>query len=100
MRLPKGTIDKFFLEQYIVENWDYISELIASKLYVKDNEMEVEIYLELKKYKLSYATLTKRDEEWKKSCQKIFDNSLIKKRNAQKRAIFIITQKEDKTRND
>ena len=63
MKLPKGTIDKFFLEQYIVENWDYISELIASKLYVKDNEMEVEIYLELKKYKLSYATLTKRDEE-------------------------------------
>ena len=63
MRLPKGTIDKFFLEQYIVENWDYISELIASKLYVKDNEMEVEIYLELKKYKLSYVTLTKRDEE-------------------------------------
>ena len=63
MRLPKGTIDKFFLEQYIVENWDYILELIASKLYVKDNEMEVEIYLELKKYKLSYATLTKRDEE-------------------------------------
>ena len=63
MKLPKGTIDKFFLEQYIVENWDYISELIASKLYVKDNEMEVEIYLELKKYKLSYVTLTKRDEE-------------------------------------
>lgn len=63
MKLPKGTIDKFFLEQYIVTNWDYISKLIASKLYVKDNEMETEIYLELKKYKLSYATLTKKDEE-------------------------------------
>ena len=57
MKLPKGTIDKFFLEQYIVENWDTILSLLDFNNNLLESEMDSQIYEELKKYKLSEATL-------------------------------------------
>ena len=57
MRLPEKMLDKFYLEKIIVENWDTILSLLDFNNNIFESEMDSQIYEELKKYKLSDATL-------------------------------------------
>ena len=57
MRLPKKMLDKFYLEKIVVENWDTILSLLDFNNNIFESEMDSQIYEELKKYKLSDATL-------------------------------------------
>lgn len=63
MKIPEKFIDKYFLEQYLIKNWDYILKLIASDNYINGSDISDQIYEEFKKYKLLYATLEENDEE-------------------------------------
>ena len=57
MRLPEKMLDKFYLEKIVVENWDTILSLLDFNNNIFESEMDSQIYEELKKYKLSDATL-------------------------------------------
>ena len=57
MRLPEKMLDKFYLEKIVVENWDTILSLLDFNNDIFESEMDSQIYEELKKYKLSDATL-------------------------------------------
>lgn len=63
MGLP--VVDKTVLSQYLVVNWDIILEAIALNVEMNGNDVDKQIYEELKKYKLLHATFEKYDEKLK-----------------------------------
>ena len=50
-------LDKFYLEKIVVENWDTILSLLYFHNDLLESEIDDQVYEELKKYKLSDATL-------------------------------------------
>lgn len=63
MGLP--VVDKTVLSQYLVVNWDIILEAIALNVEMNGNDVDKQIYEELKKYKLLHTTFEKYDEKLK-----------------------------------
>ena len=62
MKIPEEHIDKYFVRNFIKENWGYIVQMIEDS--IEDwGEFGEQIIDELRKYDLSSISLEKKDDE-------------------------------------